>query len=547
MLPTPPPAPPLAAGAPTSHDAPAVVRAQGGRLVGPDGIPLLLRGVGLGNWLLPEGYMWGFGDSTASPRQIEALVADLLGQDAAARFWTQFRDRFITVDDIAAIAAAGFDHVRLPMNWRVLMTPDGAVREDGFALVDRLVGWCREAGLLVLLDLHGAPGGQTGTNIDDSLGRPELFMSERNLDLTVALWVEIARRYRDEPAVLGYDLLNEPLPNEWQHVYAAELVVLYRRLTAAIRAVDPNHLIMYEGTHWATNWEIFTEIWDANSALQFHRYWMPTDRRAIGQFLDVGRALGLPVYMGEGGENTPTWVAAAHQLYEDFGVGWNFWTWKKVETLTSPVSITAPKGWDRVVAYAAGTGTRPARAVAQRIFDELVENTGFAACAVRPEIVAAMFRRAPVTLPAHAFTHHGPGVSYATSAATPHPGLRPDDAVTLRCRDGRAGLDFTYPEQPDPGAAVVADLRDGDWLAYEVELGEGAWRFVVECEPGGTGRPVVRVDGTEVRLDPGPDGPGTQGWSGAHRCAGTRRGAIRVGAAGGVVTLVGLRVTAAEG
>ena len=515
------------------------VRAEKGRIVGPDGAPVLLRGVGLGTWLLPEGYMWGFGDAAASPRQIEALVADLLGAEAAEDFWRVFRDRFVTAADVAAIGAAGFDHVRLPINWRVVMTAEGELIEDGLVLVDRLIGWCRDAGLLVLLDLHGAPGGQTGTNIDDSLGRPDLFLDPRNADLTVALWVALAERYRRDTTVAGYDLLNEPLPNEWQHRFPDELVALYRRLTAAIRAVDPDHLIMYEGTHWSTNWSIFTEVWDPNSALQFHRYWMSPERAAIAQYVRVGEELGLPVYMGEGGENDPLWLAAAHQLYEDHRIGWNLWTWKKIETSTSPLSVRAPRGWARVVGYAAGTGPRPDRAEAAATFAELLENLAVDRCDLRPEIVAGAFRRAPVTLPAYAFTFRGPGESFAVADPVPHPGLRADDAVTLRRRDGGSDLDFHVDLAPEPGAAVVADLAEGDWLAFEVDLPAGGWRVGVPREPGSTGRPEIAIDGVPV---PGVTGTG-DGWTVEVTRVEGGRVPLRVTARNGALVLAGLAIS----
>lgn len=533
----------LAAPAPALGSAPAApfVRADRGRIVGPDGTPLLLRGVGLGNWLLPEGYMWGFGDSAASPRQIEALVADLVGPDAAARFWREFRDVFVTDADVAEIARAGFDHVRLPVNSRVLMTPAGDWLEDGFALVDRLVGWCSAAGLRVLIDLHGAPGGQTGTNIDDSAGRPELFMDPRNADLTVALWTEIARRYATEPAVLGYDLLNEPLPFEWQHTYRDALVALYRRLTAAIREVDPDHLIMYEGTHWATSWELFTEVWDPNSALQFHKYWSAPDVPSIATFLRTGERLGLPIYMGEGGENTPAWLAAAHQLYEDHGIGWNLWPWKKIDTRTSPMSVVAPEGWDRVVAYAAGTGPRPAREEAERILAELLEAMQVGRCERRDDVVAAVFRRAPVTLPAAAFTFRGAGTSYATSDAVPHPGLRPDDAVALRRRDGEPELDFAHPPRTGSEGDVVAELAGGDWLGFAPELAPGPWTVVVLGTADAA--PTVDVDGTRVEVAPDPS-RGSQhdaAWAGTYEAAVGGRVSLRV-TAGGPTRLAAVRL-----
>lgn len=281
------------------------VRVAGREIVDGAGNPLLLRGVGLGNWLLPEGYMWRFPDDMNAPRQIEGRIAELVGAQRAAHFWTQFRAHFVDESDIALIAEMGFDHVRLPINSRVVMDADGALIEDGLRLIDQLVEWCGRHNLWVLLDLHGAPGGQTGTNIDDSPnGLPELFMYPRYRAQTIALWEAIARRYRDEPIVLGYDLLNEPLPHEWQYTYAQALRELYLDLTTAIRAIDTNHLLMYEGSHWATNWSIFTEVWDANSVLQFHRYWCPPERDSIAEYLEARERLGLPIFMARAARTT---------------------------------------------------------------------------------------------------------------------------------------------------------------------------------------------------------------------------------------------------
>ena len=181
---------------PASFDG--FVRARHARLVDGSGREILLRGVGLGNWMLPEGYMWKFGPGAASPREIEALTSRLLGEEGARRFWQAFYDGFITEADIERIAASGFDHVRLPINSRLIQAPDGSPLESGYAMIDRLIGWCRTHRLWVLLDLHGAPGGQTGTNIDDSpRHKPELFMEESYRALTVRLWTDLARRYAD--------------------------------------------------------------------------------------------------------------------------------------------------------------------------------------------------------------------------------------------------------------------------------------------------------------------------------------------------------------
>lgn len=374
------------------------VRSEGTRLVDGGGQPLLLHGVGLGNWLLPEGYMWKFGNDMSSPRQIEARIESLVGAERAAEFWRRFREGFVTEADVAHVAALGFDHVRLPFNARGLIDDAGHLIPDGVAPIDRLIDWCEAHGLWVLLDLHGAPGGQTGTNIDDSAhGKPELFMDRRYRDLTVKLWTALAARYRDRTSVLGYDLLNEPLPNEWQHVYAAELMDLYRELTAAIREVDPHHLIMYEGVHWATDFTPFTEPLDDNCALQFHRYWCAPGESSITHHLETRDRLQRPIYMGEGGENTPEWIYAAFRLYERHGIGWNFWPLKKLDTETSPLSVPTPDGWDRI---ADPEGTPPAPEDAWRTLESYLELMATDRCERRAAVTDALFARGSLRLAA---------------------------------------------------------------------------------------------------------------------------------------------------
>lgn len=479
---------------PASFDG--FVRAKGTTLVDGSDRELLLRGVGLGNWMLPEGYMWRFGPGAESPREIEALVLRLIGEESAARFWDAFRENFITEADIERIAASGFDHVRLPINSRVIQTDDGTPIEAGYSLIDRVIRWCRDHGLWVLLDLHGAPGGQTGTNIDDSPNnKPELFMEPRYRELTIRLWRDLATRYRDETVVLGYDLLNEPLPNEWQYTYAAELAELYRELTAEIREIDPDHLIVYEGSHWATNWDIFTEVWDANSLLQFHKYWSSPDTQTIQRFLDTRDRLGLPIYMGEGGENTLEWIYTAHRLYETNGIGWNFWPWKKIATLTSPASIVPPAGWDRVIASIDDPAAL-GRMDAQRIFDDLLELMRLENCVWQPDIVAALLAEHPAVVPAWGFGYRGAGESYSSSAASRIEGIRENDAVALEW--ARAGENPANPfEQSDGRAYRVAEelvvrLQPGDWLEFELSGASGA--RVLDAD-GGDSR--VRVESSQ--------------------------------------------------
>ena len=199
-------------------------------LVTPASDKLLLRGINLGNWLEPEGYMFLLEGGPAAPHEIEAFFNELIGPADAEAFWRDYRDQFITQRDIAFLRKVGFNSVRIPLQYK-FFGPAGI----GFALLDRVVAWCRQAGLWVILDLHCAPGGQTGTNIDDSWGYPWLFESAQDQDLTVEIWRRLAAHYRDEPAVLGYDLLNEPIP------HYPQLQKVQRPVGAALQA----HLVRH--------------------------------------------------------------------------------------------------------------------------------------------------------------------------------------------------------------------------------------------------------------------------------------------------------------
>ncbi|HSN59638.1 MAG TPA: cellulase family glycosylhydrolase, partial [Ferruginibacter sp.] len=170
---------------------------SGQDIVNESGNKIYLKGVGLGNWLLPEGYMWKFGGMGDRPRKIEKVVTDLIGKEKAEAFWKTFRLNYITEADIKRIAELGFNSVRPALNSRLFLTEwsNPVYVEEGFQLMDSLVSWCTKYKLYVIIDMHGAPGGQTGANIDDSPNDiPELFIEKKYQDQLVDLWVKIAQK-----------------------------------------------------------------------------------------------------------------------------------------------------------------------------------------------------------------------------------------------------------------------------------------------------------------------------------------------------------------
>ena len=365
------------------------VRTDGTELVDGDGKVLHLKGTNLGNWLVPEGYMWRLNGGVQSPREIEALVELLLGPDKAAAFWHDYRDRYVTQADIDFLARAGCNTLRVPMHYKFFFDENG----EGFRLLDRVVEWSRGAGLHLILDLHCAPGGQTGTNIDDSRGYPWLFESESAQAQLLTVWRNLARHCRDEPVVLGYDLLNEPLPAfPGNEKFKSALEPLFRRVAEAVRAIDPNHIVFLTGANWDSDFKILGAPFAKNMAYTFHKYWMPPTEASIREYLDFRDRYHVPIWIGETGENKDGWIASFRQLLDEHDVGWTFWPFKKMESTAGFLKFARPAHWDKIVAFAkqpAGTGSdqvkanlafRPTQAEIEESFADLLQQIELAHC-----------------------------------------------------------------------------------------------------------------------------------------------------------------------
>src|ERR1044071_2188227 len=166
-------------------------------------------------------------------------------------------------------------------------------------------------------------------------------------------WQKPAAPYSRESTVVGYDLLNEPVAHFFDTDYFnPRLEPLYRRVVAAIRRVDRNHLIFLGGAQWDTNLKVFGPPFDPKLAYTFHKYWMDVKQEAIAEYVDFSNKYDVPLLMGESGENTDEWVAAFRTLLEKNGISWSFWPYKKVDATSSPVSVNRPAEWDSVVAFA---------------------------------------------------------------------------------------------------------------------------------------------------------------------------------------------------
>ena len=317
----------------------------GKEIVEGNGEPILLRGFGLGGWLVPEGYMLinrAWIEGFESPTQIENHVVDLIGEEKSNEFWDEYRKNFVSRADIDQIAEWGFNHIRLPFHYKQFHTEDGST-PIGYEIVDTLLSWCEPYNMYVILDMHCAPGAQNGGPISDSDGIARLWLEEDKKELTVQIWREIADYYSDNTLIGGYDLINEPvLPGG---VSLTEFKQLYIDITQAIREVDQNHIVFVEGNWYGTDFSGLTPPWDNNMSYSFHKYWGETDISTIQSYLSMRNTYNVPLWMGESGENSNSWYyETLIKLLEENNIGWNFWCHKKADKITSPYSaIISPE------------------------------------------------------------------------------------------------------------------------------------------------------------------------------------------------------------
>ena len=387
----------------TSLGSAQFARTDHKQIVDAAGKPLLLRATNLGNWLVPEGYMWLFEGGPQSPSEIRALVMELLGPEGSAAFWQKYRENYVSHDDIALLHRVGFNAIRVPLHYSLFESDEA----EGFKLLDRLIDWSRAEGIYVVLDLHAAPGGQTGANIDDSAGYPWLYQSPQEQEHLTAIWRRLAAHYRDEPTVLGYDLLNEPIPHFPKLVpLNSELEPFYKKLSNEIRKVDGYHILFLGGAQWDGNFSVFGKPFDANVAYTFHKYWTAPDESVVRQYIDFREHYDVPIWMGESGENTDEWIAQFVKALEKNNIGWAFWPYKKMEKASAVVSIIPPADWGKTVEFAKlprdtahveeRLKARPTQETITRAFADLLESIRLQKCRVNEGYLKALGMKSDV-------------------------------------------------------------------------------------------------------------------------------------------------------
>jgi aryl-phospho-beta-D-glucosidase BglC (GH1 family) len=343
------------------------LKVKRGRIVTQSGKPIRLRGFNAGGWLNMEDFVNGF---PGAEHVLHETMARLLGKEKTEFFFKCWLDVFFTEADVKQMKKLGANLLRLPINYRHFERDDRPFEylEDGFARLDSAVSWCAKHGIYLILDLHAAQGWQNPDwHADNAHMQVMLYTHKDFQDRFAALWGEIAHRYKNEPAVAGYALLNEPVTRVEYESYVPAyfdwdgLNRVHHRAAEAIRSVDKRHLLFLEGDNFSSNYDGLDVTFDKNIVLSLHNYIEATDcegeypgitdnehwdkahiEKRFNEHSGVRKAReqNLPMLVGEFGalhwqagnqaEDRIKAVADQIRVYEEAGAHWAVWNYKDI-------------------------------------------------------------------------------------------------------------------------------------------------------------------------------------------------------------------------
>ncbi len=479
---------------------------------------VILRGINLGGWMLQEPYLFQFTGAADSQHEFKEKLVEFIGQENTDNFYNAWYENFITQGDVDSLASYGFNSVRLPMHYDLFTLPiqeEPIVGENtwldlGFYMVDNLLDWCETNNMYLILDLHAAPGGQGfGSDINDyNPNLPSLWESEENKNKTIALWGKLAERYADEPWIGGYDLLNE---THWD-LAENELRNFYIDVTNEIRQFDQSHIIFIEGNGYANDFSGLTPPWDDNMVYSFHKYWSFND--SLEWVTWIRNEYGVPLWMGEGGENSNQWFTEAIKMFEDNYIGWAFWPWKKLESISAPFEISSNSNYESLINYFRGDSNAPSVENAVDGLMQLAEDSHISNNRFQRDVVDAMIRQVSSneTLPFDELNNI-PGILYASDYdlgpmgyaysdadyATYHINTDNFQAWNQGWQYRNDGVDIENSSDSDGNGFQVGFTNDDEWLLFTIEVQEsGFYNIVTRYASTSSGLFSLELDGFPI-------------------------------------------------
>jgi endoglucanase len=517
------------------------LRAEGTKIVDAQGKNVVLRGMGLGGWMLQEGYMLKI-NKEGQQYRIRERLENLTSPQQTAEFYDLWLKNHTRKVDIDSLKAWGFNSVRLPMHYNLYTLPvekepvagQQTWIEKGFAMTDSLLAWCKANQMYLILDLHATPGGQgSDLNIADrDPSKPSLWDSKANQVKTIALWKKLAKRYVNEPWIGGYDIINEPnwgfgntsttsvekqgiaSPGSLQPgTSAAEgpaadtdehglkeqkngpLRKLMMDITAAIRSVDQTHMIIIEGNGWGNNYNGIMPAWDKNMVLSFHKYWNYNDQASVDHIVKMRDQYHIPAWLGETGENSNVWFTDAIRLLEKNNIGWSWWPLKKIG-FNNPSEIRSNADYNSITDYMNEKGSQPSAGVAYRGMMKLAADLKLENTIIHRDVIDAMIRQpfSKETLPFRNNTvsnntmilavDYDLGISSAAYSDRDTADYHVTTGKTTAGNRGRVyrndGVDISRAETRKRDY-FVDNIESGEWLQYTINVKE-AGKYIIKLE-----------------------------------------------------------------
>ncbi|MCX5781436.1 MAG: cellulase family glycosylhydrolase [Elusimicrobia bacterium] len=324
-----------------------------------------IRGVNLGGWLMMEGYILHGRNIAESVFKKSFKKSN--GLNALKDFEKSFRDTFITEKDFKNIAVIGANTIRLPFNHKLIETKPYYFDKKGLNYLDNSFRWAEKYGLKIILDLHAAPGAQNCDWHGDCEGKAFFWEDKKCRQRAIVLWEFLADRYKNEKSLLGYDLLNEPVLNIKKEKI---LKTFYKDAIKKIKSVDKKNIIFLEGSVWAQKIDFLKDLIEENITISIH-YYHPLSytynynhfssfpgkidgeswdekriEKALKPYYEFSKENKVDIFVGEFGINwrggyfgESEYLRSVLKVFEKYGFGHAYWTYKAVSNNTFPDGI----------------------------------------------------------------------------------------------------------------------------------------------------------------------------------------------------------------
>jgi aryl-phospho-beta-D-glucosidase BglC (GH1 family) len=318
-----------------------------------------LRGTNAGGWQVMEAWMC----PTNSPDQKTTVdvLTERFGDETAQALLKVYEGAWWQEQDFDLAKELNFNVLRLPISCYNLFDQEGMLRDDTIMALDWFVSECEERNIYVILDLHAAPGSQNGRDHSGDSSGSVLFTDENAQKLTISLWEQLAQHYLGNATIAGYDLLNEPEGNDSERApWGGVQLPFYDRLYQAIRAIDPDHLIIMNSIWEPGDMPSPSEYGWENVMYEYHFYGWDgmNDIKVQKAFTDSkvvkNKQAGheVPVLVGEFTlfEKRESWEYAL-RVYEKNGWSWTTWTYKTVNMGSWGIYNSTPASTPKVDIY----------------------------------------------------------------------------------------------------------------------------------------------------------------------------------------------------